>query len=351
MFAPSDSALHNNGVVTLYSMIGLLCQTLFLVEGAFAVVMPLSVYILKKRGHHTRFKWLRDCTCFMFFLSSAYWIASVATVVLGIHSFFISPSISLQNKLNVVSSLRSSVVLINFVVTDGVVVWRAWVLCRADYCKRLYLLLLLLFLTAISSASTIILRIATIVVRANEDFIPSPPSKLDLAVDYTHVSSLLWTFVTNVMATALVAAKAWFVQHLQLRIAYPKQEASPTGQGSPERRLDRRMWGQITRSSCACCRLWYPILLFEPMVSLEMTVEDATTGCALHESDMLSLPGALSASVRMQPEAYPTETGPRDSGTWTDRVPVVQMVNHGDAIALSTPSEVSSQTAIEKQHL
>ncbi|EJD39217.1 hypothetical protein AURDEDRAFT_71415, partial [Auricularia subglabra TFB-10046 SS5] len=171
-----------------------------------------------KRGHYTRFKWLLYCTWFMFLVSSAYWVASVARVVVDIRAFSISPSLLLQNKFNVFLSLRGSVILINvgkipYICSQSLITMFLSMSSPTDT----------LTVPAASSAATIVIRVTLIVLCANNNFIQLH-GKLDRAIKYTHSSSLICTLTTNIAATSLIALKAW--SHRQLIKDHLKSAAS-----------------------------------------------------------------------------------------------------------------------------
>ncbi|EJD54813.1 hypothetical protein AURDEDRAFT_179871 [Auricularia subglabra TFB-10046 SS5] len=349
MSALPDDTFHNNGVVTLYTTIALLCQTFFF--GAFAVLMPFSAYIVKKRGHHTRFRWLIYCTLFMLLLSTAYWIASVASLVIHVHSYFISPSLSLQNKDNVFSSLRSAVILINYVITDGVVVWRAWVLCRSDNGRLLYLPLLFLCLTSISVAATIVIRIAITVIRANNGYGPGP-SNLNHAIDITQVANLTLTLITNIIATTLIANKAW--KHRRLVRDHLKDAENRGHRAESVLALVVESGvlyclSNVTMLAATLIRLPYGTLgdIYTPVnvqiagiyptivlliVGLQMTIQDAAPGVAPDESVMefaRTHLGARSESVtvRLDMQSVEYSTSARHRDLWTSRVPRLKTIH------------------------
>ncbi|KAK0465908.1 uncharacterized protein EV420DRAFT_1508721 [Desarmillaria tabescens] len=104
---------------------------------------------------------------FMFSISTTYWILSLYQDLNLITTSFVhvipmdeTVLIHSQNEQDVMNTL----VLLNHVLTNGVVVWRAWVLCRDEYSKSLILPLVFLCLTLSSLLATIGLRVTIIVV-------------------------------------------------------------------------------------------------------------------------------------------------------------------------------------------
>ncbi|KZV84723.1 hypothetical protein EXIGLDRAFT_278873 [Exidia glandulosa HHB12029] len=196
---------YDQGVTVTYATIALLCQTFFF--GVYATLMPFSIYLVIKRGRSSGRPWLFWVTVFMFLLSAAYWAASAAHLFLCLRAFFTDPSPALALRVDVFSTLAHAVVLINCVLTDAVIVWRAWILCSDDSRRILYLPCVFLFLTSLSVASTIAARIIIIAYRMTHDGERSP--RLLFAINTSQVSSLGFTLITNISATGIIAAKAW----------------------------------------------------------------------------------------------------------------------------------------------
>ncbi|EJD37084.1 hypothetical protein AURDEDRAFT_173841 [Auricularia subglabra TFB-10046 SS5] len=199
-------SLHDRGVTVLCTVVGLICQTF--VFGAFAAVMPLSCYIIRKHGTRTVGNWLRYCMWFMFFTSAAYWASCVASACIILHAFFIQPSAPVASATIVYSTVPNSMILINYAVTDGIVVWRAWVLCRRDSGRLLYIPLALWCLACLSMAATLAMRLAITIVRVHNDY-KMEPAQLTIGINIPQVSSFALTLLTNIISTALIARKAW----------------------------------------------------------------------------------------------------------------------------------------------
>ncbi|KAE9390780.1 hypothetical protein BT96DRAFT_832962, partial [Gymnopus androsaceus JB14] len=118
--------------------------------GIYAVLIPVSSYIMFHRGLATRArKILFGITIFMFSLSTVYWIASISTLIQLIRAWFLSVDPDTQTIPNYLP-LFNALVLVNkryfYILTDGVVVWRAWVICAADGRKALTMCLSMLSL-------------------------------------------------------------------------------------------------------------------------------------------------------------------------------------------------------------
>ncbi|KZV78960.1 hypothetical protein EXIGLDRAFT_783013 [Exidia glandulosa HHB12029] len=203
--------LHEQGINVTYTAIALLCQTFFF--GVYAILMPFSAYFIIKRGQRSRANWLIWVALFMFLLSSAFWTASVANLFLRYQAYFIAPSPAFARKIDTFSTLANAIILSNYVLTDGVVVWRAWVLCRHDSGRVLYVPCAFLFLTSLSVVSTIVIRVI-LIVRTDHGLV-SP--QLSRAIDITQVANLAFTLLTNGSATGIISAKAWKYRKMMRR--------------------------------------------------------------------------------------------------------------------------------------
>ncbi|KAJ6625780.1 hypothetical protein B0H10DRAFT_1942294 [Mycena sp. CBHHK59/15] len=161
-------------------------------------------------------------TLFMYILSAAYWVYSVADVVDRMQVFINTPVDRLafipdHDQVTKWSPLANALTLINYVLSDGVVVWRAWVICLRKHRKYLWITIVFLVLTALTVVVTIGFRIAAFV----ESPIANLPkgSFLNTAVDIVQIATLIMSLASNLSATGVVAATAW--QHRQtLRAAF-----------------------------------------------------------------------------------------------------------------------------------
>ncbi|EJD54811.1 hypothetical protein AURDEDRAFT_119186 [Auricularia subglabra TFB-10046 SS5] len=208
MFAPGSPAwVHQGGKHVLYFSVSVMCQTF--VFGIFAILFPFSVYFVRKRGKRTHSaNWLLYLNGFMFMLSVVYWVNSILLLYLVLRAYFLAPSQALLDKLGVWASLGNAIITINYVIADGVVVWRAWVLCRADAGRWLYLPVFFLTLSSLSVFATIIIRVSIIAVRVLHGNGPEP-SRMTRAIDITQVANMVFTLITNLLATAFIGIKAW----------------------------------------------------------------------------------------------------------------------------------------------
>ncbi len=117
-------------------------------------------------------------------------------------------------------------------LTDGVVVWRAWVLCQDGYSKSLIIPLMFLCLTfceflffnasagflltvsmtTVSVLATIGLRVAITVLNDTQHTVIV--DKGALVLDYLQVANLVLSLLTNICSTSVVGIKAWSASSL-----------------------------------------------------------------------------------------------------------------------------------------
>ncbi|KAJ7141414.1 hypothetical protein C8R44DRAFT_727014 [Mycena epipterygia] len=144
---------------------------------------------------------------FMYLLATAYWAYSVGDVASRVQLAMEDPCNQLGNGTSRVTKLYSlfnAIVLVNYVLSDGIVVWRAWVICSRHHQKLLHIPILFLLLTAISVASTIGLRIASVI---NFEFGIS--SLFTRIINILQTSTLVFSLISNLSATGVIAATAW----------------------------------------------------------------------------------------------------------------------------------------------
>ncbi|KAF9258494.1 hypothetical protein L218DRAFT_877017 [Marasmius fiardii PR-910] len=220
-----------DGTVVFYFVIGLALQTFFF--GIYASLTCFSIYLMIKKGLKSGVrKYLLVAAIFMFFVSTVYWFFKFIWLLRRIddtiirtvpHARIIHTPPIIHFDLNV-----SSVVLINYVLTDTVVFWRAWVLSNQDYRKLLYIPFLFLcckqviklifrlctlcgnFCYSASVFATITIRI-TIQCIPHVDADTSDPriKVLTHAIDVCQVSVGGCSLLLNISSTAIVALKGW----------------------------------------------------------------------------------------------------------------------------------------------
>ncbi|KAI9430481.1 hypothetical protein H4582DRAFT_1446335 [Lactarius indigo] len=101
--------------------------------------------------------------------------------------------------------LFNALVPINNALIDGVVVWRAWVICR-DECRKLLRAPIVTLVLAIFGV------VATICVRIFINIDPVNRDKGRLADIIAVLQGIAYTFslLTNILGTGIISLKAWY---------------------------------------------------------------------------------------------------------------------------------------------
>ncbi|KAJ4478420.1 hypothetical protein J3R30DRAFT_2898232 [Lentinula aciculospora] len=161
--AHNSAEEHEHAVILLYHsghVIAVIPQTF--VYGIYAVLIPVSSYVMLGLATRAR-KILFGLTIFMFLLSTVYWIASISTLIQLIQVWFLAADPNARSAPNYLPFFNA-LVLVNYILTDGVVVWRAWVLCSVDGTKTLTFCLFMLGLAIVSVTATIAIRIVLMII-------------------------------------------------------------------------------------------------------------------------------------------------------------------------------------------
>ncbi|KAJ7680710.1 hypothetical protein DFH06DRAFT_1464863 [Mycena polygramma] len=177
-----------------YTVFGLLVQTF--IFGIYTLLLCLSTRILLKRGLKTRANSVMLLlTLSMYFLSAGYWAHTVSYTANLLNRAPLRSLISSRNGITQ-SSLANAIGMINFVLSDGVVLWRAQVTSHHKLRNYLWVSRIFLVLAAVAVLTTIGLRIAP---AGNESNMTGILQLL------SYVSSL----ASNISAIAVVAVAAW----------------------------------------------------------------------------------------------------------------------------------------------
>ncbi|KAJ7320916.1 hypothetical protein DFH08DRAFT_789132 [Mycena albidolilacea] len=224
--AYSGEDFHTAGRGVMYCFFGLVVQTFFF--GVYTILIWMSTRMLLERSLKTRVNQVMfGITTFMYLLSAAYWAYSVADAVDQMREYIalaVDPFRARFDHTEVTkwSPLFNAITLINCVLSDGVVVWRAWIICRRNHRIYLWITTVFLALTALTVSLTIIFRIANLVV-SPIDHLPKD-SILAQGVDIFQIATLATSLLSNFTATGVVGATAW--GHWQtIRSAFSEEKA------------------------------------------------------------------------------------------------------------------------------
>ncbi|KAH9052658.1 hypothetical protein EDB87DRAFT_1816244 [Lactarius vividus] len=203
----SENVFHQRGITLLYRTSNLMIQSLL--YGIYASLIPVSVYIMIQKGLRSLSqKVLFGVIIFMFSLSTAYLAVSIADLITTIKTWYLvvdlSESAGTRSPLETLLVLFNSLAPINYSLTDGVVVWRAWIICRDESRKLLRAPIVMLVLTILGVLATIGVRIFINIDPVNRDK-GRLADTIDVFQEITFVSSL----ITNVLGTGIISLKAW----------------------------------------------------------------------------------------------------------------------------------------------
>jgi len=105
------------------------------------------------------------------------------------------------------TALINALIYVNFVLTDGVVVWRALIICRDSVrLKRvIYVSLVFLTFTSLFVVLIIALRISTIALGLNSN----ASQRLSDIINVTQIVASGFSLLTNLFSTSAIWLKAW----------------------------------------------------------------------------------------------------------------------------------------------
>ncbi|KAJ7049661.1 hypothetical protein C8F01DRAFT_724521 [Mycena amicta] len=177
--------------------------------GAYSVLMLLSGRLSWKRGLRAQStKILFAVSLFMYILSAAFWVYDVAYGV-GEMQNYVDPTnvhwATFFRRVTVPFNLFNAVVLVNFVFTDAIVIWRAWVIC-SEHRKFLFIPAIFFLLTTVSTAGLIVLRV--IDVSADSKWIAAH-KPLTKAINVLQLTFITTSLLSNMTATGLIGITAW----------------------------------------------------------------------------------------------------------------------------------------------
>ncbi|KAF7315795.1 hypothetical protein MIND_00095600 [Mycena indigotica] len=194
------------GQAMMYHNFGLTVQTFFF--GGYSVLILLATRLFLQRGlQKMSTRVLCALSLFMYCISTAYWAYTVADVVAATQNY-IDPAntqwATFFTQVSVPFTLWNAIVLINFVISDGIVIWRAWVICRRSHRVYLSIPSTFLLLTIASTSGLIALRTIDIVK-------PGWLSHaiLTRAIDIMQLSNMTTSLLSNLSATGLIGIEAW----------------------------------------------------------------------------------------------------------------------------------------------
>ncbi|KAF7376469.1 hypothetical protein MSAN_00062600 [Mycena sanguinolenta] len=201
----SFSFVTSSGQAVLYYILGLVAQTF--VFGAYSILNFMSTRMLLQRGLKTKVhKVLFSITTFMYLLSAAYWLYCIAYVAdrMQVYIQIATNETDFSSQTDAVlrwSPLFNASVYINYALSDGIVIWRAWVICLRSHRKYMWIPICFLVLTMLSVFATIGLRLATLNT-------PSMPHLAE-AMNISQMSAVSTSLISNLSSMGVIGITLW----------------------------------------------------------------------------------------------------------------------------------------------
>ncbi|KAJ8095752.1 hypothetical protein PM082_022859 [Marasmius tenuissimus] len=197
--------------IILYHSIGMICQTFFF--GIYATLMIFSTYLMVTTGIKSDIrKYIFLMSTVMFVLSTLFWVSKMVDFIdlISHHLIHGQPPPTTTGPITHAMLVLGALVLINYVLTDAVVFWRAWVLCNPDYRRILYIPMVFLGCALTSVSSTIVIRIAMQSIPHMDGSTTDPRVKaLTRAIDVCQIANIVFSLLLNLSTTILIAFKTW----------------------------------------------------------------------------------------------------------------------------------------------
>ncbi|KAL5485981.1 hypothetical protein ACEPAI_7025 [Sanghuangporus weigelae] len=142
-------------------------------------------------------------TISMFLLSTVFWAVSVANLIVTLNGSYAS-SPDQSSEWPRLFPTFNALLLVNYVFTDSVVVWHAWVLCKDG--NKAILTIPMFFL--ICTSNHVCTRNYW-----HQSFNGCLRRNLNHIIDISQMTNLVLSLLTNIFATSIIAYRAW--QHRQ----------------------------------------------------------------------------------------------------------------------------------------
>lgn len=210
MSSIDNSLLQGLGDDIIRELIGIACGSIF--YGIFVVMICLSTHSLWRKGLTSKpTVGMLVVTLVMFVLSSALWVIPIVLRVRRTYLELVAnPSEALEDRISDANEATKTIKWLvdilfsfEFVLGDGVVIWRAWILWQGNWKMMLTPLALL--------AGSVVAAFTFFGCIVSNDF-PLDVDEPNLC-NNVEIASWAMSMATNAAATSLIAYKAW--QHRQ----------------------------------------------------------------------------------------------------------------------------------------
>ncbi|KAI0254079.1 hypothetical protein BJV78DRAFT_105477 [Lactifluus subvellereus] len=189
--------------ILLYQVITILGQTL--VYGIYLSLISILTYVMTGNGLETQtHRIVFAVMWFMFALSTVYWVSFVVFIFWTIVAWFSTLDPFTHNPPGWLS-VFDTVLLINYIITDGVVVWRTWVLCADQSRAVLMIPVVTLIINFLFYATAVGVRAALFIAPGGL----KAHRKFARIINDAEAGNLGLSLLTNVLATSIIAYKAW----------------------------------------------------------------------------------------------------------------------------------------------
>ncbi|KAJ7211465.1 hypothetical protein C8J57DRAFT_1733354 [Mycena rebaudengoi] len=227
----------------IYTLQGELITTAiqFWLHGLYTTLVSIAFYSLithkGQAGPYAR-KGLLVATVVMFVASNLQVIEQLAFNVLQLLTLGANPP-NIGQKLFDIRTSLNVFGRVNYLMSDAIVCWRAWVLYRNNLKVRLLLILCLL---ASLAGATTHMTFGVLWLKGDQKFDPS---------GFHALIQVLPLLVTNIVATSLMAYKMWqYRQQIKVQLDFPKNKKTKV----------ERILVILTESGMIYCLIWIPFL-------------------------------------------------------------------------------------------
>ncbi|KAJ7680706.1 hypothetical protein DFH06DRAFT_1315450 [Mycena polygramma] len=211
----STDSMLSEGNSVMYYTFGLVAQTL-----VFGKDLYYSDFHVDSDAATRINTIMFSITSFMYLLAAAYW---------GYSLFYVGDRIQVYIKLSTnerdfssgtdairrLSPLFNALITMNYALSDGIVVWRAWVICLRGHRKYMCIPFFFLFLTSVAVLSTIMIRIANF----NSSWMPH----LAAIINISQMTAVGASVISNLSSMGVVGATLW--RHWRtIRVAFPDRK-------------------------------------------------------------------------------------------------------------------------------
>ncbi|EIM91596.1 uncharacterized protein STEHIDRAFT_165852 [Stereum hirsutum FP-91666 SS1] len=205
--------------------------------GVFTILIIFSTYTVLSSGHYTRTNILM--------IAAPLTMYAVSAAHLGMGLGALDPyADNLESSPSVWARAWMYLPIVNYIVSDAVVVWRCWVL----YSRKCRIIMIPLLLTVSNVVVAISIAGLDVKILSLSSTVPAP----GVSGPYTG-NIVVWSLslATNMLTTAMVAFKSW---------RHRKTLRKMLGRGSPKTRAEKVM-ALLVESGAMYCVIWVAFLI------------------------------------------------------------------------------------------